>query len=41
MEIQIILEEQDEGGYTVYVPSLPGCISQGETKENAIKNISC
>ncbi len=27
------------GGYTVYVPSLPGCISEGETKEDAIKNI--
>lgn len=34
-----MLEEQEEGGYTVYVPSLPGCISQGETKEEAMKNI--
>ena len=34
-----MLEPQEEGGYTVYVPSLPGCISQGETKEQAIKNI--
>lgn len=39
MEIKIILEEQDEGGYSVYVPSLPGCISQGETREEALKNI--
>jgi len=39
MEIKIILEEQEEGGYTVYIPSLPGCISQGETKEEALKNI--
>lgn len=39
MEIEIILEPQEEGGYTVYVPSLPGCISQGETKEEALKNI--
>jgi len=34
-----MLEEQKEGGYTVYVPSLPGCISQGETVDEAIANI--
>ena len=39
MELRIVLEKQKEGGYTVYVPSLPGCISQGETKEECIKNI--
>lgn len=39
MKLTIILEPQEEGGYTVYVPSLPGCISQGETKEQAVKNI--
>ena len=39
MELKIVLEKQEEGGYTVYVPSLPGCISQGETKEAALKNI--
>ena len=39
MDLKIILEKQEEGGYTVYVPSLPGCISQGETKKDALKNI--
>ncbi len=39
MELKIILDEQEEGGYTVYVPALPGCISEGETVEEAIKNI--
>ncbi|MBI2137076.1 type II toxin-antitoxin system HicB family antitoxin [Candidatus Woesearchaeota archaeon] len=39
MEIKVVLEKQEEGGYTVYVPSLPGCISQGETREDALKNI--
>ena len=39
MEIKIVLEKQDEGGFTVHVPSLAGCISQGETKEEAIENI--
>jgi len=28
-----------EGGYTVYVPALPGCISEGDTFEKAIANI--
>ena len=39
MELTIVLEQQEEGGFTAFVPSLPGCISQGETKEEAIKNI--
>ena len=39
MEIEVILEPQEEGGYTIYIPSLPGCVSQGETKKKAIENI--
>ena len=39
MKLQIYLEPSEEGGYTVVVPVLPGCISEGETKEKAIKNI--
>jgi predicted RNase H-like HicB family nuclease len=39
MKLQLILEPSDEGGYTVYVPALPGCISEGDTKEEALKNI--
>lgn len=39
MKLKVILEPSDEGGYTVYVPSLPGCISEGDTKEEAIRNI--
>jgi len=39
MRFKIVLEESDEGGYTAYVPSLPGCISEGDTKEDALKNI--
>ena len=39
MKITAILEPQKEGGYTVYIPSLPGCISEGNTKEEALKNI--
>lgn len=33
----IILDpDEEEGGYTVTVPALPGCITQGETLEEAI-----
>ena len=39
MKLKVILEPSDEGGYTVYVPGLPGCISEGDTKEEAIENI--
>jgi len=39
MKLTIILEPSDEGGYTVYVPSLPGCISEGVNKEEALANI--
>ncbi len=39
MKIQVVLEPSDDGGYTVYVPTLPGCISEGETGEEAMQNI--
>jgi predicted RNase H-like HicB family nuclease len=39
MKFKVVLEEAEEGGYVVYVPSLPGCVSQGETKEEALENI--
>ena len=39
MKLKVVLEASDEGGYTVYVPSLPGCISEGDTEEEAIANI--
>lgn len=35
----VVLTEQPEGGYTVTVPFLPGCISEGETKREALQNI--
>ena len=39
MDYKVILEAQEEGGYTAYVPALPGCVSQGETREGAMANI--
>ncbi len=39
MKFKVVLEKSDEGGFTVYVPSLPGCISEGDTEEEALANI--
>ena len=39
MKFQVVLEPCDDGGYTIYVPSLPGCISEGDSKEEALTNI--
>ena len=39
VKLKIVLEEPDEGGYTVFVPSLPGCVSEGDTEEEASENI--
>jgi predicted RNase H-like HicB family nuclease len=39
VRFRVVLEPSDEGGYTVYVPSLPGCISEGDTVEDALANI--
>ena len=36
---QVILIPDEAGGYTVEVPSLPGCISEGDTLEEALINI--
>lgn len=35
----VIYEEASEGGYTAFVPSLPGCHTQGDTIEETEKNV--
>ncbi len=37
LSYRILLRKEPEGGYTVIVPSLPGCITYGDTIEEAIK----
>jgi predicted RNase H-like HicB family nuclease len=39
MKLRIVLEPSDEGGFTALAPSLPGCISEGDTREDALRNI--
>jgi predicted RNase H-like HicB family nuclease len=36
---KVVLEPQAEGGFTAIVPSLPGCVSQGDTFDETLANI--
>jgi antitoxin HicB len=38
-KFRVILESNDSGGYTVTVPILPGCVSEGDTRTEALDNI--
>ena len=38
-EFNVVLEDAEEGGYSAYVPALPGCISEGETIDDTLTNI--
>jgi predicted RNase H-like HicB family nuclease len=39
MNIQIVIEEGDDGYFVASVPALKGCWSQGKTRDEALKNI--
>ena len=39
MRYTVILQRESDGGYVAVIPSLPGCVSQGDTREEALKNI--
>ncbi len=40
MKFKVVLEEDEEmGGYVVECPALPGCVSEGDTIEEALENI--
>jgi predicted RNase H-like HicB family nuclease len=38
-EFTIVLEPAEEGGYTAFIPEVPGAISEGETVEEARENV--
>jgi len=38
-DYQLILTHEPEGGFTVVVPTLPGCITYGETIDECIANV--
>ena len=39
MQLKILLEPSEDGGFTALVPCLPGCVSEGDTREEALSNI--
>lgn len=39
MKYRILLEQDEDGVFVAQVPSLPGCLSQGKTRKEALKNI--
>lgn len=39
MKYTVIIEKGNESGYFAYAPALKGCVSQGATKKEALKNI--
>jgi predicted RNase H-like HicB family nuclease len=36
VKLRVVLEPSEEGGFTPYVPALPGCVSEGDTEEEAL-----
>lgn len=38
MKFRVIIEQDEDGAFVVEVPSLPGCVTQGETRDEAIRN---
>jgi predicted RNase H-like HicB family nuclease len=39
MKVHVLVEEDEEGFFVAEVPALPGCLSQGNTREEALDNI--
>ncbi|MBM3294472.1 MAG: type II toxin-antitoxin system HicB family antitoxin [Candidatus Aminicenantes bacterium] len=39
MKLKVMLEPSEDGGYTAIVPSLPGCVSEGDSKEEALAKV--
>ena len=39
MKYRVLIEQDEDGVYVAEVPSLPGCISQGQTRSQALDNI--
>ena len=39
MRYAVLLEPEDDGGFVISMPALPGCVSQGDTREEALVNI--
>ncbi len=39
MKLHVLVEQDEAGYFVVEVPALPGCLSQGKTREDALANV--
>jgi predicted RNase H-like HicB family nuclease len=39
MRIKVVITDAEEGGYTAEVPALPGCVTEGDTREELLANL--
>jgi len=39
MKFRVIIQQDEDGAFVAECPSLPGCISQGRTREEALENV--
>lgn len=39
MQYSVVLQQESDGGFVATVPALPGCVSQGDTRQEALDNI--
>jgi predicted RNase H-like HicB family nuclease len=39
MKYRVLIEQDEDGFFVAEVPALPGCVSQGETRQEALDNI--
>ena len=39
MRFTVVLEREEDGGFVASVPALPGCVSQGDSRDEAMQNV--
>lgn len=39
LKYRVLVEPEEDGGFVAEVPSLPGCVSQGKTRAEAVENV--
>ena len=39
MRYRVLIEQDEDGAFVAEVPSLPGCVSQGNTRDEALSNV--
>jgi predicted RNase H-like HicB family nuclease len=39
MRFRVLIEQDEDGFFVAEVPSLPGCVSQGKTRDEAVRNV--